>query len=304
MRCDGQIKSLGEVRDFHEDGDTAAIGYVRLREADATRRNEGLELVKRAQVLARGDRYAAMRDHARMTGDVVRNDRLLEPHEAIRLEGARPANGFIGRPGHVRVRHEREVVAEIAAQSLDALDILRHARAARLHLDSPEAFGEIGVMLLDEIVDGEMKVDAASIAGHGGIMTAEQAPERQVRPARLEIPQRHVEGGLREHARPAAPAIVQTPPHFLPEPLDAVGVVATNDFGNVAGEQPGDGAAIMAGGVGVSDALCAVGIAHAGGDQLEGGHGAVRGVRQRYRQWYAVESGLDLLDGCHGVPLP
>ena len=53
--------------------------------------------------------------------------------------------------------------------------------------------------------------------------------------------------------------------------------------------------------VGVADALGAVGVAHARGDELEVADRPVRAVGQRHGQRDAVVIGLDLTDGRHGV---
>src|SRR5262249_49701578 len=66
----------------------------------------------------------------------------------------------------------------------------------------------------------ELEVDAARIAGHAGVMAAEQPPERRPLPASLQIPQRDVDRGDRQRRVAAPAAVMKRPPHRVPELLD------------------------------------------------------------------------------------
>ena len=63
------------------------------------------------------------------------------------------------------------------------LDVLGELGPADLHLDGAEALGEIAVGLAQELVERQVEVDAAGVAGHLRVVAAEQAPERQCRRA-------------------------------------------------------------------------------------------------------------------------
>jgi hypothetical protein len=134
------------------------------------------------------------------------------------------------------------------------------------------------------------------------VEAAEQPPQRGTVPARAEIPQSDVDGGDRERLGAAAAAVVQRPPHRLPQRLDALGVAPDQQGREVPGQERVDGEAARAHRVGVADALAAVGITHARGDELEIPDRPVRAVGQRNGQRDAVVVGLEVADGGHGVP--
>ena len=74
----------------------------------------------------------------------------------------------------------------------DACDVILQQVAADLALDGAEALLEVVVGLLQEVGDGEVQVDAPSIAGYAWIVAAKQLVERQPRAPGLQIPQRHI----------------------------------------------------------------------------------------------------------------
>ena len=146
-----------------------------------------------------------------MAGNVVGNDRLFEPGEVVGLQRARGADGFLDRPFHVGVGHQRKAVAEMFSHRLHARDVGGEIRAAHLHLDGAKALGEIVVGLPEQRLDGKIEVDAAGITGHAGVEAAEQAKQRQIGAPRLQVPQRDVERRERQHRRSAASAVMQVP---------------------------------------------------------------------------------------------
>ena len=185
------------------------------------------------------------------------------------------------------------------AHLADALDVLGQALAADLHLDRAKALRPEVIGLPQQLVDRKLEVDPARVAGHARVEPAEHAPQRPVRALRREVPQRDVDRGDREHHRPAAAAVVERPPHLLPQRLDAIGLFAGEERREVALDQDVDRRAAGADGVGVPEPLGAVGIAHARGDELEVGHLAVRAVREHDRQRHAVAAALDGGDPRH-----
>ena len=189
---------------------------------------------KRAQVLARRDRHPALGDNPGMPRDIVRDHRLLEPGEIIGAESAGGADRQIGAPLHVGVRHERKAFAQVAAHGGHPLHVLGERGPADLHLDGAKAAREIGIGLPQQRIQRELQVDAAGVAGHLRIVAAQQAPQGRAGALRLQVPERHVDGGDRQHGRTAAAAIVQRPPQLLPQLLDPVGVLAGQDLGHLA----------------------------------------------------------------------
>jgi hypothetical protein len=153
--------------------------------------------------------------------------------------------------------------------------------------------------LLEERIDGEIEVDAAGVTGDAGVKAAKQAKQRQIGAACLQVPERDIERGKREHHRAATPAIMQAPPGVMPDGFGVVGFAAFDQLGNFPPESVGNRAAVAADGVGVADALGPVGIAEAACHEFKGRDFAMRAVGEGNRQRDPVESGLDCLDKCH-----
>ena len=170
------VERLGEMGDFHEGGDAAAIGDVGLGIGHRAGGDILLELPQAAQVLAGGDRQAALAHDARMAGRIVRDRRLFEPGEIVGRKRAGGADRFVDAPFHIGVGHQREAIAEMGAHRFDALDILSEARAADLHLDRAKAFGEIVVGLAQQFVERQVEIDAAGVARDLGVEAAEKVP--------------------------------------------------------------------------------------------------------------------------------
>ena len=179
------------------------------------------------------------------------------------------------------------------------LHVLTEPRPPDLHLDGAKAPRQIVVGLAEERVERQIEVDAARIARHPRIVTAEQPPERRCAAARLHVPQGDVHGRDRHRREATAPAVVQGPPHALPEPLDASGVGTEEHGPQVVVDERGDGGAARSDGIGVAHALGAVAAPEPDGDQLEARHGPVRAVGQDGGERNRVVVGLYRRDG-HG----
>ena len=226
VRGHRQVERLGEVADLHEDRHAAAVGHVGLRERHAAGGDQLPELVQRVEVLAGGHRQPALAHDAHVAGHVVGDRRLLQPHRVRRRQGraARIASSTL----------QRMLASTISGNSgprcsphrPHALDVLAQRRAPHLHLDGAKAAREVVVGLAQQRVQREVEVDAARVAGHARVEAAEHAPERRAVTPRPQVPQRDVDGRDRQRLGAAAPAVVQRPPHRLPERLDALGVAA------------------------------------------------------------------------------
>ena len=211
-------------------------------------------------------------------------------------EGAGGADRLIRRVFHVGVEHQGEALAKEFAHGGDLDDIFRQPVPPDLHLDRAETLGEISFGLRDQLIRRQHQVDAARIDLHRRVGPAKMAPERLAGLFRGQIPERDVERGLRQHRRPAAPAIMHGPPDLAPDMLNPAGLFAGNDLRHLfkAGV---DGASIVAAGIGVADAFRAVAVGHAGGDNLEPAHLAVHRVGQHLLQRDEVEVRPDGCDG-------
>src|SRR5437016_9181029 len=128
-----------------------------------------------------------------MATRVIGYGRFLEPAEIERLESAGGADRLVDAPFHVGIDHQRKAFAEVLAHGADALDVFGQVLAADLHFDGAKSLAEIVVGLAEQIVERQVEIDAAGIAGYARIIAAEELPERQVGAPRLEVPERHVE---------------------------------------------------------------------------------------------------------------
>ena len=170
------------------------------------------------------------------------------------------------------------------------------ARAAHLHLDRPEALGQVLLGLAEEPVQREQEVDSPGVRRDSGIVAAEDLPEREPAPPRAKVPERRVRRRHRERRETAPPHVVRAPPHPLPEGLDPLGVLPEEERPEILQQRP-DRRAPDADGVGVSEALGAAGRPHARRDELEVGDLSVRRVGEDDREGYAVVPDLNGRDG-------
>ena len=92
------------------------------------------------------------------------------------------------------------------------------------------------------------------------IEAAQRAPEGYPLAPRAEIPKRDVDGRNREHLRAAATAVVERPPHGLPDLLDALGLAAGQQRSQVARDESVHGRASRPDRVGVADPHRTVGV--------------------------------------------
>ena len=114
--------------------------------------------------------------------------------------------------------------------------------------------------------------------------------------------QRDIDGRHREADRPAAAAVMQLPPHALPQRFDLVGVGAHQDVAQPLVDQRVHRRPAGARGVGVADALGPIGVSQPDGHEFEMGHRAVGGIRQRHRQFDAIQRGVQAGDAHGRVP--
>ena len=182
------------------------------------------------------------------------------------------------------------------AHGPDPLDVFPKRGPAHLHLDGPEPAGQVVLGLAQQRVERQLEIDAAGVARHARIEPAEHAPERRALTPRAQIPQRYVHRRDGERLGPAPAAVVQRPPHELPERLDVLGLAAGEPRGQIARQQRPHRSAAGAHRVGVAHALDAVGVAHARGEQLEVLDDPVGRVGERHRQRDAIVIGLEVSD--------
>ena len=297
VRSDRQIVSLCQMRNLHPASNAAAIGYIRLGESDTARGDEVLELVHRAQILAGSDWHRTIARDTAMAGIIVWYRRLLEPEDVVLSEGSRGADRHFWAPPHISVNHQRKVIAQHLAHFADPCDVLAKPIAPHLHLNGAKAFVEIILGLVQQLLDGEIEIDAAGIGAHLRVMPTEQAPKGNPGLLCFQIPQGDIHGGDSEDHHAAAAAIMHRPPHILPMLLDAVGLLALQQglvgFANDRLDSRRAGACR----IGIADPLQAIDVTDTHRDQIECGHLTVRRIGQRNRQRDAIMAGAKIGNG-------
>src|SRR6185437_15037953 len=94
------------------------------------------------------------------------------------------------------------------------------------------------------------------------------------------------------HGAAAATAIVQAPPHLLPQRFDAIGRLPDQQRSEIAVDLRVDRGAVAADRIGVTHALGTCVVEQARGDELEVRHVPVCAVGQDYGQRDAIQGRL------------
>ena len=299
VRRHRQAERLGEMTDLHEHRHPPAVGHIGLRKRHAAGGDQLAKLGERVQILAGRDRQSALAHDPHVAGHVLGTGRLLEPHRIALGERARRPDGLVDAPAHVGVHHQRELGAEMRAHGPYALDVLAQRRSADLQLDRAEAAREVVVGLSQQRVDRQVEIDAAGVARHARIEPTQHAPERAFLATRAQVPQRDIDGRHRQRLGAPAAAVVQRPPHGLPDLLDTLGVASHEQRCEIARDQRVHRGAARADRIRVAHALGAVVVVEPNGDELEAADGAVRAVGERGGQRDQIVVGPHVADA-HG----
>jgi hypothetical protein len=175
--------------------------------------------------------------------------------------------------------------------------VARAARWATLHYAGLRGEGSSPVPLSSESMQkclhGEIEVDTAGVTGYASVEAAEQAKQRHIGTACLQVPQGDIERRQREHGRSTAAAVVQGPPDVMPDGLSVMRFAALDQFGNLPSERIGNRAAIAADSVSIANTFGPVGSADTASYQFEGGDFAVRAVREANGERDPIEPGVD-----------
>src|SRR4051812_29035123 len=124
-------------------GADAAVGHrVDLNNLDRALLDIAAELVGRVQTLADCDRHGELAREPRMARDVLGNRWLLVPVEAERLQAPAALERLPGAPGHVRVDHQVDALADELAHRGYARFVLLGIGLADLYLHTGKAAGE------------------------------------------------------------------------------------------------------------------------------------------------------------------
>ena len=136
-------------------------------------------------------------------------------------------DGGVGVPAHVDVDHDLDAAAHGLAHRLHVLHVLAPRPDVRhLHLDGLEPLrGEL-LGAGDHAVAAQPAEATRTVGRDLGACGAPQPEQRQAGPLADDVPQRHVDGALREHgdAHAAQPEVALV--EYLPDRLDLGGVTA------------------------------------------------------------------------------
>ena len=170
---------LGEMRDLHEGRDAAAIrdvgsGQVTPPASIICLNSQTVRMFSPVAIGTPPSR--ATRAWPATSSGMIGSS----SHTRHRVE----RRGRVGSPRraplHVGVGHQRKRVAEMPAQGGNARDIFGQHVAPDLGLDCAKSLVDVAIGLLQQRVDGQMKVDAAGITRNAIAETAEQLPQRSL----------------------------------------------------------------------------------------------------------------------------
>ena len=139
VRADLQVEGLGQVRHLEPGRDAADPRDVDLQDRRRALLHVGGELTRRVERFADRDRHRAGGGQARVAGDVVGRQRLLEPGDAELGIGRRTAQGLGQGEALVGVDHDLEAVADGLAHGAQPRQVLAEVRLADLDLGALEA---------------------------------------------------------------------------------------------------------------------------------------------------------------------
>ncbi len=236
MRGQHQPGVLGQRGDLQEGRDAAHARGVGHQVVGGAVADQVPVFGGAGQHLAGGDRGIELRGQRGVALVVVGVQRLLDPDQVERLQ--RPAHALRGGavPLLVGVDHQRHRVAQMFAHRADPFEVARAVRLADLQLDAADAAFHRGRGVDQQLIERRMQEAARGVvAAHRIALRAEQLGQRQARAARLQVPQRDVEGAdrLRRHA--AAPDRGAGPAQLVPQPRDIAGVFAEQRRRQLAG---------------------------------------------------------------------
>ncbi|EEF26042.1 conserved hypothetical protein [Ricinus communis] len=214
VRQQPYLAAPGLLGDGNELRHATHLAHAGLDVIDGARIHRMLELHRSTPVLAGRERHLG-RAQARQQREVFRRKhRLLDPFDAAHLLQSLHVRAGRGRiPAAVHVDRDQRAAVDAAVAGF-------HARHVRLvQLDVPVAF--IERLLADARRDARVAVadEACVHRQHGPAPVAEETIQRHFVAPGLQVPQRHVDAGDREHRDPIAPEQMQlllcTPIPFL-----------------------------------------------------------------------------------------
>ena len=190
------VMRLAEGADLEKARDAAAAGDVGLQHVHRFGLEQDPRIVEIVGIFAGGDGHAGRRAvaHQAETGRIVGGDRLLEPADIGLATRFDEAQRRLHRKSAVAV-DEKLVVADGAPGGHRPLGVALGI-AADFHFDEATAVN-LGPMrkLLAQLLVGIGGEAAAAVDHHLVAAAAEKGRQRQAHDARLEVPERRIEGG-------------------------------------------------------------------------------------------------------------
>ena len=152
--------------------------------------------------LAMRQRDRRRRGKAREIGRLqIPMQRLFEPEDPVRLDGAGKFDAVRQVIGRIHVEHQQGLIADRSAHRIDPLCFFGHGAGAGLELHRPVAELEKPRQLLAVIGVGRIRpvVSAGGIGEDRPVLAAEQPVYRQAGGFALDVPQGDVDSGDRRH---------------------------------------------------------------------------------------------------------
>jgi hypothetical protein len=316
-----EVVGGGEGGDAQPFGDPRAARDVRLEAVHRTGLEHAPEVGQVVAVLAGGDVGGALVADLAQARQVIGGDRLLEPGDAHARELPSEPDRLLAAVGAVGVDVQLDLVAQRPAHARDPLQVAPGEGAPgaadlELHPRDPVASGP-AAELLDQLVVGERGEPAAAVDRDLVAEHPEQAGERLVEQARLEVPHGGVDRRDRHRADPGTAEVADRAHHATPGAGDVERVGVQHHLGEHVADQGGAGAGRVGeaepgpapgdrlddhhGGLGPGEG--AVGLRLLGGDRVHGdvepldrrrAHPAATCSAQRAASAMIVSAGLAL----------
>lgn len=252
VRHDLDVVRLGQGGDFFRTGDPAAEGDVDAHEFERVAGKKRLELVYRAESLARAD---GDRDSIRNPGHGVgalRADGILDEHGAGIGDAIAEGDCLGGGQAAVELDEQIDLVAHDGADLSHVLDGILHLLDVRLEVDLVVALVEEGVdvakrrepevflpLAFFEHLFDRLLVDVAVDAGFGPTCAPEQLVDGHAKRLALDVPESDVDG--RDGGVDGLALEVAEPVHHVPVVLDVEGPLADQILGEAFDGSAGGG---------------------------------------------------------------
>ena len=261
MRADGEVHRLGHMRDLEPGRDAADAAHIHLHDGTGAGLHVIGELAGGIEAFAHGDRHAGVFGQPRMAGQIVGGHRLLEPGDADLGQHPGAQKCLVIVEGLIGIDHQAEIVAHRGPHRRQTRPILGQMRLADLDLGPGEALRLDRERILDERGRLDMQPAALGrIKRDRRFRPARHPPQRQLRAAAAQVPQRRVDGGERDGGDRPHRRRMGDKQKITPDRLDLLCLTAKKAWRQRIAQQADDAGTASADGIAVAGAHRAIGI--------------------------------------------